>query len=64
MISQRYSPERAAPGEASAPRESGWAACLEKFMSVMLTYLRFNVTKLSFATKHYIVSLATTFEAA
>src|SRR5262249_1402815 len=48
MISQRNSPARAAPDEASAPRESGWAACLERFMSAILTYLRFNVTKLPF----------------
>src|SRR5436190_20637869 len=64
MISQRKSPPRGVDDAASAPRESGPAADLWKFMSVILTYLRFNVTKLPSAAKHYVVSFATAFEVA
>ena len=40
-------------GDASAaPRESGSADAPEKFMSAILTYLGFNVTKLPAATKY------------
>jgi len=35
----------------AAPCESGSAGPLEKFTSVMLTYLGFNVTKLPATTK-------------
>jgi hypothetical protein len=52
MISQRKS---AAPGlgaRASLARESGTAEGPEKFMSAILTYLGFNVTKLPATTKY------------
>jgi hypothetical protein len=51
MISQRNSPARGAGDAPSAPFESESAEELEKFMSVMLTYLGFNVTKLPVTTK-------------
>ena len=39
-------------GRVSAALESGLAGDLEKFMSAILTYLGFNVTKQSTATKY------------
>src|SRR5882757_8759743 len=46
MMSQRNPPVRGEAPAPSAPFESGSPDGLEKFMSVMLTYLGFNVTKL------------------
>jgi hypothetical protein len=55
MISQRISrvpwAEDGLSDDDDAPRESGWAGAPEKFMSAILTYLGFNVTKLPVATK-------------
>src|ERR1700675_4688663 len=64
MMSQRKS---AAPGAADRPSgalESAPGEELEKFMSAILTYLGFNVTKRSTATKYYVVSFAVGFQAA
>src|ERR1700720_802606 len=64
MMSQRKS---AAPGAADRPSgalESAPGEELEKFMSAILTYLGFNVTKRSTATKYYVLLFAVTFQAA
>jgi hypothetical protein len=61
MISQRKSPSRGSGVRASEARESAPGMGLEKFMSVMLTYLRFNVTKRAASTKYSFVSCAVTF---
>jgi hypothetical protein len=52
MISQRNSPSRSTGARTSTARESGLGAGFEKFMSTILTYLEFNVTKQSAATKY------------
>jgi hypothetical protein len=51
MMSQRKSPAPEAADRPSGGRESGLEEFLEKFMSAMLTYLGFNVTKQSATTK-------------
>jgi hypothetical protein len=48
---QRKVPSRPGAGGASAARESGAVWGLEKFMSAILTYLGFNVTKQTIAAK-------------
>jgi hypothetical protein len=48
-MSQRISPVRGAG--LAVPCESGAVVLFEKFTSVMLTYLGFNVTKLPATTK-------------
>jgi hypothetical protein len=51
-MSQRKSAEPRLGACASPARESGAAGGIEKFMSVILTYLGFNVTKLPVTTKY------------
>jgi hypothetical protein len=51
MISQRKSPGRGVCDRPSAGLESGPDDGREKFMSAILTYLGFNVTKPLAATK-------------
>src|SRR5436190_18456606 len=63
MMSQRSSPALEAADVPAAPCESGSAGPLEKFMSVMLTYLGFNVTKLPATTKLQVVSNLVTYQA-
>jgi hypothetical protein len=52
MISQRKLPACGAGGWVSGLPESDPGGEVEKFMSVILTYLGFNVTKQWFAAKH------------
>jgi hypothetical protein len=63
-MSQRKSAALTVAARASAPRESEFAARLEKFMSVMLTYLGFNVTKQTALAKFSIFLPAPMFEMA
>jgi hypothetical protein len=51
MMSQRTSLGWVPVGASGDP-ESDEGAGREKFMSVMLTYIQFNVTKLTIKTKH------------
>jgi len=62
MISQRKSPARGACDRPSAGLESGPADGREKFMSAILTYLGFNVTKPSAGTKQKVVLHAVMFK--